>query len=74
MFSNFTPFDILIFIIGSVVLLKKVADMDRHETLRAVVLTTILGALVSYFFLFTLSPDQSSTCGLEFDSTWSGHE
>lgn len=45
------PGDLLIVVIGFALLLKKVADMDRYETLRTIVLTAILGAIVIYVFL-----------------------
>lgn len=51
MFSTFAPIDVFIFVSGFVFVLKKVADMDRYQTLRTVVLTMILGAIVIFFLL-----------------------
>lgn len=68
MFSAFTPFDILVFVVGSVWLFKKVANMDRYQTLRTIVLTVIIGALVIYVIMVELSPIQPNTCYIEFES------
>ena len=43
--------DLLIFFSGFAFVLKKVADMERYQTLRTVVLTAILGAIAIYFIL-----------------------
>jgi ABC-type transport system involved in cytochrome c biogenesis permease subunit len=58
MFSTFALIDLSIFISGFVFVLKKVADMDRYQTLRTVVLTMILGAIVVYFILMFASDGQ----------------
>ena len=64
---NLAPIDVLILVMGSALLLKKVADMDRYQTFRTIAITTILGAVVVYFFLVTLSPLQPSDCFVSFD-------
>ena len=51
MFSTFTPIDLFILAIGFAMLLKKIADMDRYQSFRTILLTAILGAIVLYFFL-----------------------
>lgn len=53
MFS--TPIDVFILVTGFAFVLKKVADLDRYQTLRTVVLTMILGAIVVYFILMFAS-------------------
>lgn len=55
MFSTLAPIDLLIFVSGFAVGLKKVADMDRYQTLRTVVLTAILGSIAIYFILMFAS-------------------
>jgi dolichyl-phosphate-mannose--protein O-mannosyl transferase len=53
-------------LIGIVLLLKRVAEMERYHTLRVVVLTSLLSSVVIYFFLvygFTLgNPISSPGC------------
>jgi hypothetical protein len=49
MFSNLSnPFDLALVIVGTIFLLKKVAEMDRYLGLRVVVLTSILSCGVIY--------------------------
>lgn len=61
------PLNFLIFVSGFAFLLKKVADMDRYQTLRTIVLTAIIGFIVIYFFLafvplFTFGPFEPVDC------------
>ena len=51
MFSATDPVQLLLLAIGVVLFLKKVAEMDRYNTLRVVVLTAILSCVVIYFVL-----------------------
>jgi len=49
MFSNLSnPFDLALLIVGTIFLLKKVAEMDCYLGLRVVVLTSILSCGVIY--------------------------
>ena len=48
MLSNFTFFDILVLISGILWLLKKIAEMDRYDDLRVIVLTVILSCAALY--------------------------
>ena len=48
MLSNFTFFDILVLISGILWLLKKIAEMDRYDDLRVIVLTVILSCVALY--------------------------
>ena len=69
MFSTFTPIDVFIFLGGFAFVLKKVADMDRYQTLRRVVLTSLLGAIVIYSLLGLASdgrPFESDDCAPHF--------
>ena len=57
-------------VLGVVLSLKKVAEMDRYDNLRIFVFTTILSLLVIYFFLeygFTLGNSRFSQCVINFD-------
>ena len=72
MFSTFAPIDVFIFITGSAFVLKKIADMDRYQTLRRVVLTSLLGAVVIYSLLMLASDGQafeSDDCDPHFTMT-----
>jgi hypothetical protein len=53
MLENLTTFDIILFFVGGVLLLKRVAEMERYHNLRVVVLTVILSC-VGLFFLLSL--------------------
>ena len=55
MFSTFAPIDLFILAIGFAMLLKKIADMDRYQSFRTIVLTAILGAIAVYFFVAFVS-------------------
>jgi hypothetical protein len=52
MFSSFTILDVLIFITGAMWLLKKIAEMDRYDDLRVIVLTVILSCVALYGFKY----------------------
>ncbi len=45
------PIDVVILLLGLVLLLKRVADMERYHAMRVAVLTTILSCVAIYFFL-----------------------
>ena len=69
MFSTFAPIDLFILAIGFAMLLKKIADMDRYQPFRTILLTAILGAIVIYFFLALASegrPFESEDPALHF--------
>jgi len=54
-------FDLLALLFGVMLLLKRVADMDRYHALRIIVLTSILSIIVIYLVLgygFTLRYNQ----------------
>ena len=52
MFSTLSnPLDLTILTIGGVLLLKRVAEMDRYHDLRVVTLTVILSLIVIVLFL-----------------------
>lgn len=65
-FNHSDPVQLVLLLIGFVLLLKRLADMDRYHNLRVVVLTTILSCIVIYFFFeygFTLgNPMEYSDC------------
>lgn len=69
MFTTVTicdPPDFLALVAGLVLLLKKVAEMDRYQPLWTVVFTTALGSLVIYFFLlYMLGPMAPLSCVAE---------
>ncbi|HEX6717716.1 MAG TPA: hypothetical protein VF088_11435 [Pyrinomonadaceae bacterium] len=44
---------LLMLLVGIILLVKKVADMDRYHGLRVVILTSILTCIVVYFELVT---------------------
>ena len=49
--------EIVALVIGVLLLLKRVAEMDRYQTLRVVVLTLILSCFAVYFLVgFVLTP------------------
>ena len=60
MSSTFTlcdPVDFFTFVAGLFLLLKKLSQMDRHQSLRTVVMTAVFSAIPLYFLLgFTLGP------------------
>jgi hypothetical protein len=66
-----TPTDILhtfILVIGGFRLLKKVAEIDGHHTLRVVILTTIFSLPVILFFIYyglTLGNPHSYGCVID---------
>jgi hypothetical protein len=53
MLENSTTFDYIILLVGAVLLVKRVAEMQRYHRLRVVVLTVILSC-ISLFFLLSL--------------------
>ena len=58
MSSTFTlcdPIDFFTFLAGLFLLLKKVSEADRYQTLWTLVMTTIFGSIVLYFFLLIVS-------------------
>ena len=60
----------LLFALGAILSLKRVAEMERYHRLRVVLLTSILSCFVAYFFLmfsFTLGDPWAYDCMLEFD-------
>ena len=64
--------NVLAFIVGVCLLIKKLADMDRYHTLRVVVLTSILSCIVLYLFVVygcTLNPNMSD-CTVNFDDQY----
>jgi hypothetical protein len=64
--------DLAILLLGGILLIKRVAEMDRYHAVRVVVLTSILGSVVVYFFLvygFTLGNPIQYDC-LEFDANY----
>ena len=66
---SFDPMDLIIFGAGFALLLKKFADMDRYQTLRVIVLTAILGSIVTYIVLTTFTPRLSHDCVIVFDQS-----
>jgi hypothetical protein len=65
MFPGFNFFDYLIILSGTLLCLKRVAEMERYHDLRVVVLTTILSSFVILFFLgygFTLGNPPLDDC------------
>ena len=77
MFSTLNLLDVLALLMGVILLLKRVADMDRYHTLRVILLTSILSFLVILFFLgygFTLgNPNKFNDC-IDFGSKFSETE
>lgn len=45
------PVDVVALLIGAVLLLKKIADMERYHELRVIVLTSILSFIAILLFL-----------------------
>ena len=57
--------NLVLLFVGALLLLKKVANMDRYHNLRVFVLITILSFLVIVFFLeygFTMGYPRLSEC------------
>ena len=58
MFSDLNFLDYVIILFGILLCLKRVAEMERYHTLRVVVLSIVLGFVVSFLFLaFAMSLD-----------------
>lgn len=58
------PIEFLIFLAGAVLWLKKLAEMERYQSLRVFVLTAILSYIILYFtavnclpFNYPIDPD-----------------
>jgi hypothetical protein len=75
--STLNLLDVVALLMGVILLLKRVANMDRYHTLRVVVLTSILSCLVIWFFFgygFSLgNPHKFDDC-LDFGSKLSETE
>jgi hypothetical protein len=63
--------NVIAFIVGVWLLIKKLADMDRYHTLRVVVLTSILSCLVLYLFVVygctQINSGMGGDCIVSFD-------
>jgi hypothetical protein len=50
-FSLSNPGDVVALLVGAVLLLKKIADVERYHDLRVILLTSILSFIAILFFL-----------------------
>ena len=69
-FDFWDPVHFVTFLFGVILLLKRVAEMDRYHKLRVIVLTSILSCIAIYFFLaygFTLGSPRPFDCHISFE-------